>query len=137
LAVLQALVEHGGADVNAINGCGEWPLRLAAEANDVPRIDWLLSRNAEVDRTSSGETALHMAVLRDSREAVQRLLAAGADPNRPDCDGWTPLFGAQSREAIFALRKAGAKIDANDQIGAGPALMWNDPLLVSALTEPL
>lgn len=137
LTMLQTLVERGGADVNAVDGCGEWPLKLAAESNDIKRLEWLLKHGANVDRTSTGETALHAAVRADSREAVDRLLAAGANPKQQDVDGWTPLFGALSREVIHTLRKAGADPRITDQASMGPEQWLKDPILVRALKERL
>lgn len=136
LEMVQLLVESG-ADVNAVDGCGEWPLKSAAENNDVERIDWLLNRGAKVDRTSTGETALHTAVRSDSREAVEALLRAGANPNAQDVDGWTPLFGSLSREVIQALRNAGANPRMTDQVDWGPEKWLKDPILVRTLREQL
>lgn len=137
LEMIQLLVESGGADVNEVNGGGDWPLMLAAEANDIERIAWLVNHGAELDRTSTGETALHTAVRFDSREAANALLKAGANPNLQDVDGWTPLFGAFSREVIHALRKAGADPRITDQVGEGPEKWLKDPILVRALREQL
>ena len=137
LEIIQALVERGGADVNAMSGCGEWPLKLAAEANDVQRMAWLLQHGADVERTSTGETALHAAVREDSREAVNLLLAAGANPNQQDVDGWTPLFGSLSREVIHTLRKAGADPGITDQAGMRPEKWLKDPILIQALREKI
>ena len=137
LGMLQALIERGGADVNALSGCGEWPLKLAAEANDIKRMEWLMKHRAEVDRTSTGETALHAAVRYDAREAVDLLLSAGANANQLDVDGWTPLFGALSREVIHTLRKAGADPGITDQAGMGPEEWLKDPILIQALREKI
>jgi ankyrin repeat protein len=137
LETIQTLVELGGADINAVGGCGEWPLKLAAEDNDIRRIEWLLEHGAEVDRTSTGETALHAAIRNDSRESMDLLLEAGANPNQQDVDGWTPLFCAQSREAIRALRKAGADPRITDQAARGPEKQLKDPILLNALRERL
>jgi ankyrin repeat protein len=133
--MLRLLVERGAAEVNAIDGCGDWPLKLAAGNNDVHRIRWLLQHGAEVDRTSTGETALHRAVQEDSREAVDLLLQAGANPNAEDVDGWTPLFGAVSREVIQSLRAAGADPRATDLCSRRPQEWVDDPILVEALTR--
>lgn len=135
--MLQALVERGGADVNVIDGCGEWPLKLAAEANDIKRLEWLVKHGAEVDRSSTGETALHTAVRGDSRETIDLLLAAGANPNQQDVDGWTPLFGALSREVVHTLRAAGADLRITDQAGMGVERWLKDPFLIQALKEQL
>ncbi len=131
--MLRLLVESGDADVNCIDGCGDWPLKSAAEANDVDRTSWLLEHGAEVDLTSTGETALHAAVRSDAREALSLLLENGANPNAKDVDGWTPLFGAQSSEAIHALLNAGANPKLTDQADWGPERWLKDPVLLSAL----
>lgn len=55
---------------------------------------------AEIERgnlnktLANGWTALHSALLGGNYEAVETLLAAGADVNRPAHDGWTPLHMA-------------------------------------------
>ena len=137
LEMLQALVELGGADVNAVDDCGNWPLKLAAERRDVTLVRWLLEHGAAVDRTSTGETALHAAVASDSCETVALLLAAGANPNQQDVDGWTPLFAAQSREVIHLMRRAGADPTTADQAACGPKGWMKDPILREALREEL
>ncbi len=43
---------------------------------------------------ANGWTALHSALLGGNYEAVETLLTAGADVNRPANDGWTPLHMA-------------------------------------------
>lgn len=134
LQMLRLLSEKGGADIEAIDGCGEWPLKSFAERNDLAAVAWLLSRGAAVDRTSTGATALHAAVQVDAREAMQLLLDAGADPNARDVDGWTPLFFAQSREVIALLRKHGADVGVADQAGMTLRDWLTDPLLLEALT---
>jgi len=133
LEILRLLVEAGDADVNAIDGCGDWPLRGAAEDNDTERIRWLLDHGAKVDLTSTGSTALHAAVGADAREAVALLMGAGANPNAQDVDGWTPLFCAQSREVIRTLLEAGADPTLTDQAGVGPEHWLKDPILLTAL----
>jgi hypothetical protein len=56
---------------------------------------------------------------------VHETIAAGADPNRPDNRGWTPLhFAAQAQSAavIEALLLAEAHVDAVDSHGNTP--LW-------------
>jgi ankyrin repeat protein len=132
-----AFALRSGTDVNAVGGCGDWPLKLAAEANDVGRVRWLLEHGAEVDRTSTGATSLHAAVQFDARETVDLLLAAGANPNPQDVDGWTPLFGAQSREVIHLLRRAGADPKIPARAVYGPEKWLKDPILREAWREEL
>lgn len=133
LEMIQLLVEAGGADVNAVDGCGDWPLKKAVASNDVGLVNWLLDHAAKVDLTSTGETALHAAVRADAREAIQLLLVKGANPNAQDVDGWTPLFGACSREAVHLLLESGADPKLTDQAGWGPERWIEDPILRAAL----
>jgi len=58
---------------------------------------------------ANGWTALHSALLGGNYEAVETLLAAGANVNRPANDGWTPLHMA-----------AGTFVGNIDHTGAGP-----------------
>ncbi len=57
---------------------------------------------AEIDKgnlnktLANGWTVLHSALLGGNYEAVETLLAAGADVNHPANDGWTPLHMAAS-----------------------------------------
>lgn len=101
----------------------------AAEQNDVERCKWLIDHGAEVDRSSTGATALHSAAQGDSREVIRLLLERGADPNRPDVDGWTPLFYARSRESIQILLRSGADPKIQDQVGSTAEKWLSDPLL--------
>jgi ankyrin repeat protein len=131
--VLKVLVEKSGVDVNHVSGEGRWALMTAAENNDVERCDWLIGHGAEVDRCSTGETALHSAVREDSREAARLLLERGADPNKQDVDGWTPLFYAKSREAIQILLQSGADPKIQDQVGDTAGKWLEDPLVRETL----
>lgn len=130
-AVIRLLVEHG-ADPNAVDGCGDWPMKSAAQCNDVALGEALCSMGAESDFTNHSGSALHQAIRDDAREFAAWLLARGTDPNAADCDGWTPLFYATSREAIALLRSYGADFDHRDICDGLPDGRWNDPLLHSA-----
>jgi ankyrin repeat protein len=133
--VMRLLTEKGGADVNCIDDCGNWPLEVAAAANDTSCVDWLIAHGALVDLTSTGATALHTAIRADAREAAQLLLQHGANPNAQDVDGCTPLFETQSREAIQLLLNHGADPKITDQCGYLPKSMRadEDPLLKELL----
>jgi Ankyrin repeats (3 copies) len=88
-------------------------LRRAAEIGDLNSLQLLVDKHPEIDaRDPSGRTALMMATLHGQAQAVEVLLAHGADPNAADARGTTPLqaaiAGAQPVIAA-ALRRAGAQ----------------------------
>jgi uncharacterized protein len=63
-------------------------------------------------RDENGRTALMLAALHGQSQAVDVLLAHGADPNAADGHGTTPLQAAVAgnQQAIAAsLRRAGAR----------------------------
>jgi ankyrin repeat protein len=88
-------------------------LRRAAEIGAVPQLQTLLGHQRDIDaRDEGGRTALMLATLHGQADAVDVLLAHGADPNAADAQGLTPLQAAIAgdRPAIAAaLRRAGAR----------------------------
>ena len=74
------LIDHK-ADVNARALANDWPTQLTGE----PRNQY---------RPTGGLTPLLYAARSGCTDCVQALLAAGADPNRPNPDGVTPLMVA-------------------------------------------
>jgi ankyrin repeat protein len=119
LAMLKLLLA-AGADVNDVSGGGDWPLKDACHAGNAGTVAFLLQSGAQVDLTSTGETALFAAVSADSIECVRLLLAAGADVNATDCDGWTCLFHLRSEEVARLLLEHGASPSVSDQCGNLP-----------------
>ena len=87
-------------------------LRRAAAAGDEPQLARLLQAGPALEsRDPHGRTALMLAVLNGRTEAVQMLLAHGADPDAGDEDGRTPLALARARgnaAMISTLENAGA-----------------------------
>ena len=70
----------------------------------------------------AGRSSLHYAALENAKE-VAKLIKLGADVNRADKQGFTPLhFAAQQNncEGARLLLEAGATIDAKDAHGATP-----------------
>ncbi len=129
--LVQARPEH----INAIDGCGEWPLKGAAAANQVALIDGLHALGATIDLTRTGETALHDAIRTDALEAARRLLELGANPNAQDVDGWTPLFSVRSREAAQLLMQFGADPLIGDEVEARASESIDDLLVLELLPK--
>lgn len=129
--MIRLLIE-AGADVNAISGGGDWSLKEAASDGDADLLRYLLGVGAVVDLNSTGETALFGAVRKDSEKCVALLLAAGANVNAQDCDGWTCLWNVESVGMARLLLDHGADPSIVDQCGGVPE-SWSLPPQVSAL----
>lgn len=71
--------------------------------------------NAPLD--AKGNTALHFAVEKNDRAALEKLSRVGANPNQPDKEGQTPLFTAITARNIDMVRvlvDKGASFEARD-----------------------
>ncbi len=82
----QFLIDHG-ADVNTRARAYDWPSQMTAE----PRNQY---------RPTGGLTPLLYAARSGCRDCVEALLDAGADLNRPNPDGVTPLIVAMDNFAF-------------------------------------
>ncbi len=83
------------------------PLVVAARTGDVGGIRTLLAANPHADvnqRTADGTSALHWAVYHNDVDTVDRLLAAGADPNLKNDYGATPMSEAAVVGNVKVLR---------------------------------
>ena len=101
---LVAYVDAGGP-VDLTNDKGDTLLLLAAYHQQPATVGALLQRGADHARVDDrGQTALAAAVIRQSTDAVQHLLAAGGDP-----DGGEPSARAT---AVFFDRPAMTELPA-------------------------
>ena len=87
-------------------------LFAAIFANDIARIVQLLGWVADCnlphpDAQAQGRTALHVAALLGNLNAVELLVAAGANPCVEDRIGKTPLFYAQANEHAYVATRLG------------------------------
>lgn len=114
-------VDYGGGVVEVTDDgrevFGPPGIAMAARDGDLFRLKRALEAEPSgIERLHQGGSALHLAILSGHREAVRILLAAGANPNRVDAHGLTPLEAcalsgslddAQSREVGQLLLDAG------------------------------
>jgi len=87
----------GGWDGNALSPDGFAPLALAAFFDNEVAFDRLLPITADVSRQADNPqrvAALHAAAARRNAGTVEKLLRAGAAPDQPQADGFTPLHVA-------------------------------------------
>lgn len=110
-----------GADIDRISGEGYSLLMYAAESGDDDFAKALLARGADTEATSTGETAVHKAVMFDSLGVLKLLLDAGASPNALDVDGYSPLCFVKTRKCLEMLLDAGASPTLKDDVGDPPA----------------
>lgn len=91
-----------GADINEPNRVGYTPLAIAASRGDVEITRALLEAGADVTRIDAvGTTALGAAVMsRAPRDVISLLLDHGADANRPNNRGQSPLDLARKSSAL-------------------------------------
>ena len=74
-----------GADPNIGDRNGDTALMIASRIGLDEAVDWMVRLNAAVDATNRrGETALIIAVQQRQPRIVQRLLEAGANPDKTD-----------------------------------------------------
>jgi uncharacterized protein len=103
--------------------------------------DFFATEWTNVDaRGACGDTMLHVAVVREDRSDVARLIELGANVNAIGDLGNTPLHDAASRglvEIIGQLVKAGAKLNISNEFGQTPIdlarLMQKDKRLKDTL----
>lgn len=102
-----------GMDVNTTDPQGSTLLSIAARANNIELVRFLLDNRANPQRRNRyGDTALMVAALQGHTEIVRLMLEHKVDPNQP---GWNALHYAafENRADIAALLiAAGAQVNA-------------------------
>ena len=115
------LLLNAGADPNYNSYLWGLPLNEAMAEGKRPIIEELLRKGAKVNSEGSwtGGTALHEAVMYRNYEAIETLLAAGADIHKLDRHGLTPSQEAPEDQCVKYLF-SGGKIRDNPGICQPP-----------------
>lgn len=118
----RSLLDAGADPTSALEG-GTTIVHVAAMVDDPTYLELLVEAGADVDvaNASSGETPLMAAMRADREPQFRRLLDAGADPDRADADGDTPLHVAgliKAADRALDLLAVGADPAARNDQGA-------------------
>ncbi len=107
-------------------------LLVSAEKGNVRIIEKLIKTGTDINAAeTSGNTALHLAVIRANFEVAKALLKFGADVNRRNNMGRTALhFAAEAgkQEMIEILKQQGADFFISDKTGLTPDAIINKKL---------
>ena len=125
-AVAEWLVGHGASpELSDVDR-----LVAASSRGDRAAVDALLAKNPELKReiTDDHYIGFHHAAERNDVRALEAMLAAGFDPNRPDTSiGKTVLHSAAMEgwpDSVRLLLAHGASVHIRDREFNGPPLVW-------------
>jgi ankyrin repeat protein len=97
------------------------PMESAACAGNLETVQCMLDLGFDPNVVSyANRSPLDGAVGLDREDVVALLLAHGADCNKRDNNGQTPIFRAQSTGVARRLLDAGARVDIEDERGSTP-----------------
>lgn len=109
-----------------------------ARTGETTALGEYLTAGVPVELTNDrGDTLIMLAAYHGRLDAVELLLARGADPNRPNAHGQTPLAGAVFKgetEIVRALVAAGADPGAGAPSALDAARMFGKLELVELFT---
>lgn len=113
--------------VFAATGVRELALFAATGRGDLDRVEFVLSRGADVNaKDPYGGTALISAVNQKRVDIAELLVKNGADPELADAEGNRPLGLAATKnlqDMVDMLLKYGAGIDSTDSDGMTPLML--------------
>ena len=105
LALVRALLAHGANPLAPDRQAGARSiLESSMDRRDSAMTDMLLTNVTPAHRTSDGDTALHVVVMRSNTNAIDTLLAHGFPIDQTNNDGLTPLqtFAGAGQRNDFA-----------------------------------
>ncbi len=131
-AAVRSLLQQKRWGVNATQIDGTTALHWAVRVDDLETADLLLRAGAKVSLANrEGTTPLLLATVNGNAPMIEKLIAAGADPNVPlTKDGDTALMMASRTgraDSVKVLLDHGAKVNTKESWGDTTALMWAVP----------
>lgn len=100
-------IDSGKIEVNNLNEIGVTPLHEAAFANNLPVIELLIRRGADVNRQSiDGSTPLHAAAQGGSCASMGLLIDCGADLFIENNNGALPIEDTEDETMIALMQQA-------------------------------
>jgi ankyrin repeat protein len=127
--VVMALIENG-ADLNKADSAGLTPLVVAAEAKCWGVVLALVRSNrlANIDAVyCAGQSTLWLAAQRGNEDVVTALIEKGADVNKVDSFGLTPLVAAAEAKywgVVLALVRSNRLANIDAVYCAGQSTLW-------------
>ncbi len=120
IELLDFLIKNG-ADVNQTSNT-KYPLHIAIDQNNLPAVKLLVEKGALVNAFSGFYNTIDHAIMKESKDIVEYLLAQGADVNKKNTIGRSPLHLALSLnyyqfQIVTLLINHGADIHAPDEDG--------------------
>ncbi len=108
-----------GADMNVRNNAGWPPILISTVLHRTNHVNALIQAGADLNLPHGvdGRTALHIAVKYGHMDTVNALIAAGANLEAREQQGYTPLHAASSsryNNIVNVLVAAGANVNAQD-----------------------
>lgn len=118
------------ADIFSTNNKNNSPLSQALRNPSI--MDWLITSKTIKDTDGIGNTALHYAAEWELSNAIEVLIAKGAEKEAKNANGETPIFSAcktDNPEIIALLVRKGCKFNVRDNLGSTPlhvAVRWGN-----------
>lgn len=128
-ASLMSLLDRKDVEIDAGRADGSTALAWAAHEDDEQAVDLLIRAGADVNKANDfhGVTPVALACANGNSRVVRKLLDAGADPDRAQWSGETPLMTCANTGAVdgvTALLEYGADVNATENEEDQTALMW-------------